>query len=205
MIRELYYPEYAFTGSANPPSGKRADNGMSRGRRVDAEVQGWIRERLRQPTALRNPTSVRSRTPHVFCRAFIALMERLRLRPIGAQVVVRCDRCDLATLVDAVFVDARERVVLVELKCGFEGYVDRSNGKMRGVFGELSNAPKNQHQIQLAFTRCMFERTFPEFGRVDALVVRMTETGAHVRSVDAAVDRIARGVFARGKKIEASG
>jgi hypothetical protein len=128
-------------------------------------------------------------------------MQRLELRPLGAQVVVRCEHADLATLVDCVFLNAQNSIVLVELKCGFEGYVDRANADMRGDFKSLTNAPKNQHQIQLAFTSCMFERTFPEFGRVDALVVRMTDTGAHVRSVDSEVDRIAREVFARGRRV----
>lgn len=202
VIRQLYFPEYSFTGRATPASGKRTDNGMSRGRRVDNDVQKWIRKSLQHTSmTLKNPTARRLRPPHAFCRAFIVLMERLRLRPIGTQVVVRCEQCDLATLVDAVFVDAQQRVVLVELKCGFEGYIDRSNGKMRGDFGELSNAPKNQHQIQLAFTRCMFERTFPELGKVDALLVRMTESGAHVSSVDTMVDRVSRVVFDRRRRV----
>jgi hypothetical protein len=128
-------------------------------------------------------------------------MRRIELRPIGAQVVVRCEQCDLATLVDGVFLNAEGRVVLVELKCGFEGYVDRSTGAMRGPFCALSNAPVNQHQIQIAFTRCMFERTFPEFGKVDAIVVRMTETGAHVKAVEKKVDVVSRAIFGAGRRV----
>lgn len=175
---------------------------------VDLEVRRWIQKELSedekqpsQPPRAVNPKKKLPKGMHPFSRGFIALTKRLRLRPIGAQVVVRCERCNIATMVDGVFLNARGRVVLVELKCGFEGYVDRSTGNMRGVFASFSDAPKNQHQIQLAFTRCMFERTFPELGTVDGIVVRMTETGAHVRSVDPDVDRVARRVFAVGRYV----
>jgi glycine cleavage system regulatory protein len=47
----------------------------------------------------------------------------------------------------------------------------------------------------------MFERTFPEYGRVDALVVRMTETGAHVTPVNANVRRKAERVFAKAMRV----
>ena len=220
---------------------------MSRGRRVDVEVERWIKSRVRAATATTATTTTTATTrgsiiapfstrafvaassaasaaasaagatnararvgsvdgsvvdpTHPLARAFVALTHRLRLVPVGAQVVVRDEQCDLATLVDGVFVNERGRVVLVELKCGFEGYNDTSNGRMRHPFRAFTNAPKNQHQIQLAFTRCMFERTFPEFGRVDARIVRMTERGAHVTTIDDDLDATARRVFAAGRRV----
>ncbi len=215
VVRERYYPDYRFvaSGTCVPKTGR--DGGMSRGRRVDAEVERWIRSRLETDPVLARaresrPFSARrivarARTAkerrHPFSRAFIALMNRLGLRPVGAQVVVRDEQCDLATLVDGVFVDSGGRVVLVELKCGFEGYVDASTGFLGPPFQKFTNAPKNQHQLQLAFTRCMFEKTFPEFGGVDARIVRMTERGAHVSTVDADIDRTVRRVLATGKRV----
>ena len=116
-------------------------------------------------------------------------------------MVVRDEQIDLATLVDGVFVNERGRVVLVELKCGFEGYNDVGNGRMRPPFQRFTNAPKNQHQMQLAFTRCMFERTFPEFGRVDARIVRMTDRGAHVTKINDDLDATTRRVFSAGRRV----
>ena len=225
MTRERYYPEYVFTPGRGAwsreggvPKKKRRDGGMSRGRRVDVEVERWIKSRARGPHPLRPPLersvnpsrpSVTSRggTPlleeptHPLARAFVALTRRLGLVPVGAQVVVRDEQVDLATLVDGVFVDQRGRVVLVELKCGFEGYNDVGNGRMRAPFQKFTNAPKNQHQLQLAFTRCMFERTFPEFGRVDARIVRMTDRGAHVTRIDGDLDATTRRVFSAGRRV----
>ena len=217
MTRERYYPEYVFTpgrgawsGEGGVPKKKKKDRGMARGRRVDVEVERWIKRGLRPlrpPLASEVTGGLRGGTPlldeptHPLARAFVALTRRLRLVPAGAQVVVRDEQIDLATLVDGVFVNERGRVVLVELKCGFEGYNDASNGRMRRPFQKFTNAPKNQHQLQLAFTRCMFERTFPEFGRVDARVVRMTERGAHVTRIDDELDATTRRVFASGRRV----
>jgi hypothetical protein len=183
---------------------------MARGRLVDNEVQDWIRRQLppaeiaitaKKRSKVVPPPAKTNSERHVFSRAFITLMHKLKLRPIGAQVVCRCAICDIATLIDAVFIDKNNCVVLVELKCGFEGYIDEFTGNMQGVFKSLTNAPKNQHQIQVAFSRCMFERTFPELGAIDALVVRMTTSGAHVSRVTLEVDKIARRVFDKNKRV----
>lgn len=217
VTRERYYPEYVFvpgsgawSGGGGVPKKKRRDGGMSRGRRVDVEIERWIKGELRPIVqgSLRGvpPPSggLRGRSPlptHPLARAFVTLTRRLGLVPVGAQVVVRDEQLDLATLVDGVFVNERGRVVLVELKCGFEGYNDTSNGRMRRPFQRFTNAPKYQHQLQLAFTRCMFERTFPEFGRVDARIVRMTDRGAHVTKIDDSLDETTRRIFAAGKRV----
>jgi len=177
VIKELYFPEYRFTYSDGgvigaPPKKKDTISGMARGRLVDRQVELWIRG-----------GKVNRKKFHPFSRAFIALTERLCLKPVGAQVVVRDESCNIATLVDAVFLDPKGRVVLVELKTGFEGYNETSTGLMHGAFSYMTNCPANQHQVQLAFTQMMFQRTFPEFGTVTALVVRMTSAGAHVRAI----------------------
>ena len=172
VTRERYYPEYVFvpgsgawSGGGGVPKKKRRDGGMSRGRRVDVEIERWIKRELRPlrppeggSTPLRPPVTsevrggLRGCSPlptHPLARAFVTLTRRLGLVPVGAQVVVRDEQLDLATLVDGVFVNERGRVVLVELKCGFEGYNDASNGRMRRPFQRFTNAPKYQHQLQL--------------------------------------------------------
>jgi hypothetical protein len=183
VIKTKFFPDYVFRGAANglgkthnKKRGKGA--GMARGRQVDTEIQHWMaRGFAKQGDKGRAPPL------HPFSRAFIALVTRLRLTPVATQVVCRDESCNIATLVDAVFLNAQGRIVVVELKTGFEGYNDASNGRMRGEFRHLTNAPANQHKVQLAFTQIMFERTFPEFKQVDALLIRITSGGAHVRSL----------------------
>jgi len=193
VMKEKFFPDYVFrhaigapvldkTGRVGATTKRGRKGGMARGRQVDNEIQRWIQE---GDVPLKNK---KHKVPfhgelHPFSRAFIALTERLRLTPVASQVVVRDERCNIATLVDAVFLNAKGRVVVVELKTGFEGYNDVSTGRMLAEFAHLSNAPANQHKVQLAFTHAMFEMTFPEFGSADALLVRMTSEGAHVRSL----------------------
>jgi len=211
-MKEKFFPDYVYRHAIGAPvldkigkvgaTTKRGrGGGMARGRQVDNEIQRWIQEGdVQGAVPLKPHRSVRaSKVPkgaqplqggtgaqpllHPFSRAFIALTERLRLTPVASQVVVRDEQCNIATLVDAVFLNAKGRVVVVELKTGFEGYNDVSTGRMLAEFAHLSNAPANQHKVQLAFTHAMFEMTFPEFGSADALLIRMTSEGAHVRSL----------------------
>ena len=203
VMKGKFFPDYVYRHAIGAPvldkigkvgaTTKRGrGGGMARGRQVDNEIQRWIQEGDAQGAVPLKPhRSVRgSKVPkgpqpllHPFSRAFIALTERLRLTPVASQVVVRDEQCNIATLVDAVFLNAKGRVVVVELKTGFEGYNDVSTGRMLAEFAHLSNAPANQHKVQLAFTHAMFEMTFPEFGSADALLIRMTSEGAHVRSL----------------------
>lgn len=195
VIKAKFFPDYAFRPSAcniaPPKHVHNSKNGMSRGRLVDGQIQKWIKSR--NDIIKKKPP-----TMHLFARAFVELTKKLKLTPIGTQIVVRDERCDIATLVDSVFINSKGRVVIVELKTGFEGYNDTSNARMKGKFSYLSNAPANQHQLQLAFTRCMFEGTFPEFGEVHALLIRMTDSGAHVRSLDRRVGETAKEIVRRG-------
>ena len=200
VMKGKFFPDYVYrhaigapvldkTGKVGATTKRGRGGGMARGRQVDNEIQRWIQEgddaQGAVPLKNKKIKIPKGAQPllHPFSRAFIALTERLRLTPVASQVVVRDERCNIATLVDAVFLNAKGRVVVVELKTGFEGYNDVSTGRMLAEFAHLSNAPANQHKVQLAFTHAMFEMTFPEFGSADALLIRMTSEGAHVRSL----------------------
>lgn len=194
VIRETYYPDYTFEkggGGGLPPSKKGGGKGgMARGRLVDDQVRRWIQGKMKKSYL---------KKCHPFARAFVELIENvLKLSPVGAQVVVRDEESNLATLADGVFVDRQGRTVVLELKTGFENYNDKATGKMKGVYSFLSNCPGNQHRVQLALTVEMFEKTFPELGAVIPLLVRMTSAGAHVVKIprDSRIRNTARRVIA---------
>lgn len=193
VIREAYYPDYVFEkgGGGGPPAPKKGGRkGMARGRLVDDQVRRWIQGKMKKSYL---------KKCHPFARAFVELTENvLKLSPVGAQVVVRDEESNLATLADGVFVDRRGRTVVLELKTGFENYNDKGTGKMKGVYSFLSNCPGNQHRVQLALTAEMFEKTFPELGAVKPLLVRMTSAGAHVVKIppDSKIRKTARRVIA---------
>jgi len=192
VMKDKFFPNYSYrhasggpvvdsTGKPGAAKKKGRDGGLARGRQVDTEIQHWVTA----GGGARKKSSKRTVVPalHPFSRAFIALTQRLRLTPVATQVVVRDENCNLATLVDVVFLNTDGRIVVVELKTGFEGYNHVSSGQMRAEFAHHTNAPANQHKVQLAFTHAMFEKTFPEFGSADGLLIRMTTEGAHVRSL----------------------
>ena len=212
VLKDRFYFDYKFQGRTTGGGGGESgpgrgrangkNGGMSRGRVVDHQVKAWIKRALSREQKRKNPEATKKHDKlHAFSRAFIELTRRMRLRPIGTQVVVRNDACDLATLVDAVFLDERNKVVLVELKCGFEGYLDKANARMKPPFVDVPNSPRYQHQLQLCFTRHMFRRTFPEFGQVNALIVRMTETGAHVTPIDQRIETKVKKLMEKEKPV----
>jgi len=210
VIKSGYYPNYVFSiavkGSARdpgikPPFGVQGEKkGRWRGNLVDHQVQAWIKGALKDatPSTPERKAACLDASLHQFSRAFIELTQRLELTPIGTQVVVQNEQCNIATLVDAVFLNTQGHIVLVELKTGFDGYNDASNGDMNADFAFLSNAPANQHQIQLAFTQCMFESTFKEFGEVHAVVIRMTDSGAHVTPLDRRIFQTTQAILQKG-------
>lgn len=208
VLKERYYFDYVYKGGALAP---RADlkckkTGFVRGSLVDNEVQLWIKKYTKSKIETRPHNAVKVTKKnwndmHSFSRAFIELMRRMKLKPVGTQVVVRSKACDLATLIDGVFLNEDNKIVLVELKCGFNGYVDKSNGNMKGPFSCLKNSPKFQHQLQLCFTKLMFHETFPEFKQVDAMIVRMTESGAYVHKIEKKIEDIVRRIILLNKKV----
>lgn len=202
VLKDRFYHDYKFLGRDETPINISRD-GMARGRRVDHEIQRWIKEKTHKSSGRGRVVGRAMKKPsvmHPFSRAFIELTKKLNMRPLASQVVVRDENCDIATLVDAVFLDERDKIILVELKCGFEGYVEKSNARMRRPFSCFPNSPRYQHQLQVCFTKHMFLATFPEFQHVEALVVRMTEKGAHVSRTDPKIEEIVKSLLLQKKK-----
>jgi hypothetical protein len=111
-------------------------------------------------------------------RAFWKEMHRRRLRPIEAQVPV--DVPGIATAVDVVCVDQMDRIVLIELKCGFKGYYFCcTDQRMKQPLHKRIDSLANQHQIQLAATRELYRATFPERTLGECMVLRVEGSKVH--------------------------
>lgn len=97
--------------------------------------------------------------------SFWKAMEALKLRPVETQLAVEaCHKGRYyATAVDVVCIDKNGDYVLVECKSGFTGYYTRCTEKyMKAPLQQRTDSLANQHQLQLAATREMFEFTYPE-------------------------------------------
>jgi hypothetical protein len=186
-LRELFYPQYRFSGSARGDErapvvrGARSSGssraGLSRGRHVDDTIQRCVER------GVSNPSCRASR--HV-----LAALTRLGLEPIMTQVPVHGGRLGLrvGTAADMVCLDRRGRIVIVEVKTGFANYYDRSTERMLGALSAVPSCPKYHHQMQVMLTALMFEGT-TGLSVSDALVVRVLASGVQYVRVDRALMR----------------
>jgi hypothetical protein len=125
-------------------------------------------------------------TMHDYTRRFLVHVNAQGWQPIGCQVACGSLRSKIATAVDVVCVDMRndERVVLVELKCGFERYLDRYGSHMLPPFENMTDCPRNQFQVQLLITRKLFLNTYRSCKHVKCVVVRVTRSGVDQYRLD---------------------
>ena len=171
-----FYPTYRFTGAisgfSNGVGG--AGGGMRRGTKVDVEMRKAC-EDVRNGRA---PT-----VHHPYAQKALKALQALQLKLVDAQVPVFCAATGFKTYIDIVCIDEKGVAVVVELKCGFRGYHDRSSGRMLHEFKTLTNAPKNQHMLQLAITSRMFALTYPGIA-FRGLLLRSEERGVEWTNMD---------------------
>ncbi|KAK3234671.1 hypothetical protein CYMTET_55221 [Cymbomonas tetramitiformis] len=72
---------------------------------------------------------------------------------------------------------------VMELKCGFEGYVSLYSGNMQHELKHVPNSPRNQHHLQVALTREMYIRTYDDPKKVYAFVIWANDTAVHHEEV----------------------
>lgn len=84
--------------------------------------------------------------------------------PVSAQLPVGCKELRLATKIDLVCKDMEGRIILVELKCGFDDYFDVHNqGFMSYPFNELPTSCRHKTVLQLLLTTYLFFHTEHRF------------------------------------------
>jgi len=88
-------------------------------------------------------------------------------------------RLEIPRACDLVCIDSRDGgAVVVEIKCGFDGYLDARCGHMRHECAMLADSPRQQHQVQLALTTALFARTY-KLTAARAFVLRACDAGVH--------------------------
>jgi len=119
----------------------------------------------------------------VYTDRLIKYLVGQKWRPVHAQLVVHNPRESIATKVDLVCQRDNGSLVVVELKCGFDGKALRSctAHKMLAPFHMLNDCPFHQHQVQLAFTYHMFCHSFMKGSRepvpnIHAVLIYVRET-----------------------------
>lgn len=64
----------------------------------------------------------------------------------------------VGTRIDEIAIDEALRLILLENKTGYTNYLDKASGMMRGPLADVSDAPLNQHFLQLGLAAVCLER-----------------------------------------------
>jgi hypothetical protein len=123
---------------------------------------------------------------HDYTKRFMRLLINRGWEPIGSQVVCGSSDARMGTAVDLVVRDTRnnDKIVVIELKCGFDRYLDRFHSQMLPPFEHMTDCPRFQFQVQLLMTRILFMRTFPRLRDVQCVVVQVTQSTVNVIPLD---------------------
>lgn len=120
---------------------------------------------------------LRARDPHT--RLVCSYLHHAGLRLWATQVHVGVAAV-CGTSVDAVCLNARNEIVLVEVKTGGDSYLDKHTGvPMSWPFQDQTDSVLNQYSLQLAFTEWLYLKSFPQLvahhGKAQSCIVRVNK------------------------------
>jgi hypothetical protein len=170
LLRHTFYPDYRYERNPGSHGGRSPGAGRAWGRAVDRALSRYVA----------TPASSRARvraSMNEDARRIVSLLESHGYDLAYAQVGCAAPGTNICTFADLVC-RYGTRLVPVEIKACAAHYYDRGTGRLRAPFGVHSNAPRNQHQLQLAVTTELLRSTFPTHAWADgALVVRVDADG----------------------------
>lgn len=118
-----------------------------------------------------------------YTRWFLHAMSSIGLNPIRANIPCGSITARLGTAVDVVAQRSDDvttnRVVLIEIKCGYDRYLYKYRGFMKHPFESLKDSPFYQFLVQTAFTEALFRVTYPNCRVVQSVVINITKTGVY--------------------------
>ena len=177
-------PEKAAAKSANKWRGKAA--GRRRGKAVDAQLSRIVNGR----------GAAAKRRPYRLTTMALEALRQLGLKPLLAQRGVAHAAGRVASAADVVALDASNRLVVVELKCGYSG--DRhAPAKLQGnpqtlrgdsSFATAQDCAYHRHLVQLAATWQMLRRERVTMQALREIGVAVGERGKDVRGLLVYVD-----------------
>ncbi|KAK3245784.1 hypothetical protein CYMTET_2720 [Cymbomonas tetramitiformis] len=212
-LHRVYYPKYSFKRAlrrkvksesddkkATFKTRSRADRsnaGRKRGSIVDNEVAKAIKHYRRaclddrrlsaeeQPPSLYKFAVRHSLLENGLSRQILKHVDIMGWTAIDSHVHVEDVDSQTRTAADFVCVQkANPRsFAVMELKCGFEGYVSLHSGNMLHELKRVPNSPRNQHHLQVALTREMYARTYDDSERVRAFVIWANDSAVHHEEV----------------------
>ena len=141
-------------------------SGLRHGKIVDSQLRKisnieWkYHEENDEKITNRMMNSIGGRGPDPTTVKIIEYYDKCGWKSVYSQFVVYCDEMKLATAIDAICMDSEYRLILIEIKTGYENYMLKSSGNMdrRSPMHEIPNCPLNQHYLQLLLAKLMIEK-----------------------------------------------
>ena len=183
-LREAFYPDFDVRYVIKSKKRKRGSGeGRKLGKRVDEEI-----EKLAKGEKVKGL--------HAYSKNWLSAVIHWRWRPVGAQVMIYDEALQIATAIDCIYKDAKGRLVVIEIKTGFDGYADKSTHFMREPLAEVTNAPLNQHFLQLLVSCAILEKHY--WGSpYRAYVVYLNERGVQRKKLPAWARRHQAAIYER--------
>jgi len=156
-LKASFFPNYRYASARRPTNRKRTDikrrgDGLKRGKTVHHEIEILTNE---GPRGLRKRGR---RSIHPYTRKIAAALQIWQWRPVVSELAVHDPAINIATKADLICLDSKGRMILVELKTGFDNDFLRGTGSMHGpLAGRVSNAPLNQAKLQALVTKSIIE------------------------------------------------
>ncbi len=153
LLCEWYWPQEEEQKGANCGGGTLF--GLSTGRRVDREISDWARN---YQSFLHDPSRVF--TLHKYTQKLISAFEVWEWTPLKGQYVVGARNWGNAgTAIDLIMETADHKVIIVEVKCGYDGYWQKPSGKLAAPLSHIDNTPLIQATAQLLFGYFLLVKT----------------------------------------------
>ena len=184
-LKLSFYSNYSFEKAQEGPLGTPDvfTDGLSpkaRGHDVDRQTELMVRL-VRGGLALVDLNSSaewRDNTTPMFRDQIVRHLEQEHLLPVASQMPVCRPDMRVGTSLDLVCRTTEQKFVVFELKVGYSSYHERCTGQRMGLpFYFLTNSPRQQHRLYLAFAVTMFPRPVDH---AKCAVLRITPTGLHV-------------------------
>jgi len=125
----------------------RRNAGLSIGTRVDDQLTEAV-----------NTGRVTSGALEPYTASMLAARQQWGWQPLVSQFPIVFPEVRVGTRIDEIATDDALRLILIENKTGYTNYLDKARGMMRGPLSDVSDAPLNQHFLQLGLALICLER-----------------------------------------------
>jgi hypothetical protein len=177
ILKQVFWKNYAYKKdkfSVSSGSGGLIE-GKTRGSLVHRELRDFFN--LDEKTF-----KAKHPKPHLFTKKAIVAMAMWDLTPMKAEFAICDPKLMIGTGIDAICIRNGEKFIILDWKCGFDGYFEKGNGFMSGILNKITNCPLHQGYIQLLIESEILKRNYGI--TVDEMaVIQITKDGISPKHV----------------------